>query len=142
MRKLADKHEHIVYLISRTIPMTKVLLQQAWDAGMIRKADLKNGQYYLGRCRNANVARWDTENNCFWHIRHKFGNAFVEGINHPEDARGYDVFTPFETVDPTDEEKVIEEEIAEIVRNAEECKIKYPERVKEQEELAKKYEIK
>ena len=57
---------------------------------MIPKKDLVVGQYYIGRCRNARIARWDGK--VFWYIRVKFGDTFAEKINHPEDDNGYDLF--------------------------------------------------
>ena len=59
---------------------------------MIPKADLQNGMYYYGRCRNAHVARWDGTQ--FWYWRTKLGSTYLEAINHPEDYFGFDVFTP------------------------------------------------
>lgn len=59
---------------------------------MIPKRDLKAGDYYIGRCRNANVARWDGEQ--FHHWRQKFGRLFVETIKHPDDEQAFDVFVP------------------------------------------------
>lgn len=70
---------------------------------MIAKADLKHGAYYEGRCRNATLARWDGVQGVFLHWRSKFGERFIEEIDHPEDARGFDVFTPkAEVAEPDD----------------------------------------
>jgi hypothetical protein len=60
----------------------------------IAKKDLVVGEYYLGDCRNAQIARWD--GNMFYHWRTKFGTKFIEAIKHPEDEQYYDVFYPFE----------------------------------------------
>ena len=59
----------------------------------IHKSELKNGQRYLGSCRNSDVAIWNGER--FEYHRFKFGEAFKEEINHYEDDNGYDVFVPF-----------------------------------------------
>ena len=70
------------------------------------KSVLVDGTYYKGSCRNAEAAVWDAEHNLFWYIRSKFGDHFPEDICHPEDDNGYDLFYPFETTLPTEEEKV------------------------------------
>lgn len=73
--------------------------------GMIRKKDLEGGCWYQGECRNASLAYWMEKEQCFIHIRHKFGDAFVEKINHPEDEEFFDVFKPIKKIEPlTDEE--------------------------------------
>lgn len=54
------------------------------------KAALEKGAYYIGVCRNANVARWDGEK--FWHWRVKWGRRFLEEIRHREDDKTFDVF--------------------------------------------------
>lgn len=59
---------------------------------MIPKAQLVAGEYYIGRCRNASVARWDGEK--FHHWRRKFGSDFIETIKHPEDDDTFDCFVP------------------------------------------------
>jgi hypothetical protein len=57
----------------------------------IAKADLVHGKYYHGRCRNAQIARWNAEDEQFYHWRYKFG-WFVDNIKHPEDEKDFDVF--------------------------------------------------
>lgn len=61
-------------------------------AAKIAKQDLQHGVYYKGRCRNAEVARWNAERQVFVHWRTKFGCKFLETIKHPEDELRYDVF--------------------------------------------------
>jgi hypothetical protein len=73
-------------------------LEQAYKDGMIRKSDLKDGKTYLGDCRNASVATWHADKNCFTYQRTKFGSTFPEDIFHPEDDDGFDIFTPFEEI--------------------------------------------
>ncbi len=65
---------------------------------MIPKHALTVGEYYVGLCRNATVARWDGER--FHHWRRKFGHEFVETIHHPEDDQDFDVFVPVARADP------------------------------------------
>lgn len=62
------------------------------------KSELKHGAYYFGRCRNACVARWNAEEQQFYHWRTKFGSRFVETIKHPDDDRVFDVFVAKEEV--------------------------------------------
>ena len=61
----------------------------------IAKKDLIDGEYYLGSCRNASVARWNSKDELFYHWRTKFGSKFIETIKHPDDEQKYDVFFPF-----------------------------------------------
>lgn len=69
----------------------------------IAKKDLVHGQYYKGRCRNANIARWNAERGVFVHWRTKFGETFLEEIRHPEDEKHYDVFVVEALCDPVQE---------------------------------------
>ena len=59
---------------------------------ILPKADLVDGAYYVGRCRNATIARWSAARGCFFHWRVKFDRIFVEEIKHPIDEEHYDVF--------------------------------------------------
>jgi hypothetical protein len=73
-------------------------LEKAYEEGLIRKSNLKDGKSYKGSCRNATVAVWHAEKNCFTYQRTKWGNTFPEDIKHPEDDDGYDLFLPVEEV--------------------------------------------
>ena len=64
------------------------------DRKYIPKADLQDGAYYNGHCRNASIARWFASENQFVYWRTKFGDRFTETINHPEDDNGFDLFYP------------------------------------------------
>jgi hypothetical protein len=66
---------------------------------MIPKADLVDGAWYVGRCRNAVVAQWCAKGQCFYYIRRKFGERFIEDIRHPDDDRHYDVFIPLRRIE-------------------------------------------
>jgi len=74
--------------------------------GYIKKNELEHGAYYLGRCRNAVVARWNAANNEFIHWRYKFGAKFLEVINHKDDDDGFDTFKPERKLNP---EEVLDE---------------------------------
>jgi len=69
---------------------------------MIAKKDLKDMVCYSGKCRNAYVAEWHEKENCFIHLRTKFGSTFAEKINHPEDDNGFDTFIPLVEIESHD----------------------------------------
>jgi hypothetical protein len=80
-------------------PVTQEALEKAYKLKvLVPKSELKDGHYYWGTCRNAYQAIWNSEKNCFYYWRTKFGTAFVESINHPEDDNGFDLFLPIEEV--------------------------------------------
>ena len=66
----------------------------------IPKAELKHGAYYTGQCRNAVIARWNADEQVFYHWRTKFGTKFLETIPAPEDETRYDVFVAEAEVGP------------------------------------------
>ena len=61
---------------------------------ILPKAALVDGTYYVGRCRNATVARWSTVHDSFFYWRVKFDQVFIEEIKHPVDENHFDVFRP------------------------------------------------
>ena len=69
---------------------------------MIPKKDLTHGAYYVGQCRNAELARWDLTKEAFVYWRTKFGDRFVDVIYHPEDDEHFDVFVPEQRVEIQD----------------------------------------
>ena len=62
-------------------------------AGAIPKADLVNNQFYYGEYRNANVGKWNAEENVFEHWRYKFGFR-LDTCNHFEDDNVFALFVP------------------------------------------------
>ena len=88
-------------------------LAQLEKLGMIPKHKLKDRAYYIGVCRNTNIAQWiekpkqlskdklpnDCADPCFYYMREKFGNIYVDVINHPEDDNGYDLFIPLKEIE-------------------------------------------
>jgi len=90
--------------VERNRYMVEIAKDEAQRAAeCVQKKDLVDGAYYRGQCRNATVARWFAAQNRFTYWRTKFGNVFLEDINHPADDIGYDMFYPFERIDePTD----------------------------------------
>lgn len=71
----------------------------------IKKEDLVHGTYYQGRCRNAEVARWNADKQCFLHWRYKFGHYFIEEIRCPEDEKHFDVFVT-SAVEPNPQKEI------------------------------------
>ena len=91
--------------------VTKRLISTAWKAERIQemnderntppllqfaipKAHLTDGFYYAGKCRNANVARWNADDQQFYHWREKFGRTFVETIEYWDVNGTFDGFIP------------------------------------------------
>jgi len=79
-------------------------IQQAYEKArkIVRRADggiakesLIHGTYYLGCCRNADIARWDAAKDVFVHWRQKSGEVFLEEIHCREDETYFDVFDPW-----------------------------------------------
>jgi hypothetical protein len=66
----------------------------------IPKRDLEDQAYYAGICRNAYVAQWHADKDCFMHLREKFGNVFAERIKYPDDEKTFDYFTPWQKIYP------------------------------------------
>ena len=64
------------------------------EMGMIPKSSLEDDEVYLGKCRNATIAKWVASKNRFIHWRTKWGSSYEEMINHPEDDDGFDLFVP------------------------------------------------
>jgi len=74
---------------------------------IIPKNQLVHGAYYRGSCRNASIARWNREEQRFYHWRFKFGNTFIETIKCPEDDGYYDVFIAEAPIELPEVDKVI-----------------------------------
>jgi hypothetical protein len=65
----------------------------------LKKSELEHGSYYKGECRNATIARWNSEKQMFYHWRTKFNYTFIETIKHYEDEEHYDVFIALEKIE-------------------------------------------
>lgn len=69
----------------------------------IPKSELKNGHYYIGHCRNSNVAMWSEELGQFVYLSPlsgwagtKFG---IDYILHEENKMdGFDYFSPYKEI--------------------------------------------
>ena len=64
--------------------------------GAIPKKDLVIGAYYIGSCRNSNIAYWDGKEFHYWRV--KFGDCIPDSVNHFEDDNGYDLFVPLKRI--------------------------------------------
>ena len=60
----------------------------------IPQARLVDGNYYAGRCRNANIARWNAQDQQFYHWRTKFNRTFIETIDYWVVDGQFDGFIP------------------------------------------------
>lgn len=101
-KKTDDYKAHEVYHRLPNGGITQELLEECYALGLIPKKDLKDGQRYLGTCRNAKEAVWNAEKERFTYLRHKFGSSFYEDIVHPEDDEGFDIFTPIKEIPPSE----------------------------------------
>ncbi len=61
---------------------------------MIEKKDLIKGQYYLGKCRNSQIAMWDGK--VFIYLKQHFDSYVKDSIEHYSDVKDscYDGFIP------------------------------------------------
>jgi len=67
---------------------------------ILPKDRLQHGRYYKGRCRNATVARWNADQQCFFHWREKFQRIYITTIKYPTDEAEpwWDVFDVVEEI--------------------------------------------
>ena len=73
-------HEYALHLIkSRTH-------DEFTGRRILPRDQLMHGKYYKGRCRHTTVARWNAEEECFYHWREKMGFVYVAEINYPTDS--------------------------------------------------------
>lgn len=65
---------------------------------MIDKLNLREDVYYIGTCRNTNIARWHKGKFIF--INYEFGNPYIETINYYGDVKemSIDGFIPMEEI--------------------------------------------
>lgn len=64
------------------------------EAGAIPKKYLVDGKIYYGQNKNARVAQWDEERNCFFYIRKELNEIFEDKCSHFEDNDGFPIFVP------------------------------------------------
>lgn len=79
------------------IDRIRIMYEQEKAATAIKKKDLVVGQWYKGPdFRNGDRGKWNGTQ--FEYKRTKFGNTFIDYIDHFEDDKGYDVFFPMEAL--------------------------------------------
>jgi len=81
-----------------TPPVSVYKLQMALKEGMIPKKELVDGASYAGSCRNASQAVWTASTQRFVYTRYKFGESYEEGLPHPTDDEGSDIFVPVKMI--------------------------------------------
>ena len=96
-RRVADSLHGSGYNVP--YPITDEWLEEAYKSGMTKKEDLVNYAFYIGACRNAQIAMWSESKGCFVHLRVKFGSIFSEEIKYPTDEESrFDVFVPVKQI--------------------------------------------
>ena len=78
---------------------------------MIDKLNLKEGSYYIGTCRNTNIAQWRKGEFIF--IGFNFGSPYIETIKYYGDVKNtsFDGFIPIEEIN-FNVDSIIKEKIA------------------------------
>ncbi len=79
------------YNLKFSVPIHCNELSAAYQKGVLRKGQLKDGSYYWGICRNARVAKWSCTCQAFLY-QHLEGTYNTKEIKHPEDEEGADIF--------------------------------------------------
>jgi uncharacterized protein (DUF433 family) len=85
---IAAVREYAVHLI------TKRTQDEFTGRPILPRKRLRHGAFYKGRCRNATIARWNAQEQCFYYWREKFGRIYIQTIKYPtdEDEPWWDVF--------------------------------------------------
>ena len=52
---------------------------------ILRKEQLRHEAVYKGRCRNGSIARWNSDEQCFYYWREKVGRIYIQTIRFPTD---------------------------------------------------------
>lgn len=73
--------------------------KQSETTKFLSKEELEHGEYYYGHHRNGTTCRWNGEEETFYYWRHKFGDKFLECIQHPADDDGFALFYPWHKID-------------------------------------------
>ena len=84
---------------------------------MIDRTNLKEGAYYIGTCRNTNIAKWYKDKFIFMGLN--FGNPYIETINYYGDVKNtsHDGFIPIEEI-KINVDKIIEEKNLQDYKNS------------------------
>ncbi len=96
LRKYSDlEPEDIPAVLEYATQIIKTRTHDEFSGRPILPRDrLAHGRYYKGRCRNATIARWNSDKQRFYHWREKLGRIYIETIRYPTDEREawWDVF--------------------------------------------------
>lgn len=85
-------------------PLTPFYLEQLHRLGMIPHSELQHGQWYIGDNRNAQIAKWNAQEEHFYLLRYKWGYRW-ETARHPQNDDGFALFTPIRLATPQEIEK-------------------------------------
>lgn len=88
--------------IHTKIPREFDLEKDYYAKGVIRAKNLINGHYYIGKCRNGHIGKWDEENKVMWHKRFKHGVFVKDHVNYIDNDDGFDLFIAIEGIDEKD----------------------------------------
>jgi hypothetical protein len=86
-------------------------IEDYYSKGIIKGGDLEDGKYYIGKCRNSNIGKWNEEKKVMRYMRSKFGSWFVDEINYLDNDDGYDLFVAIQGIEESEvpEEYLIKE---------------------------------
>lgn len=109
-----SEQQQKVYRFIRENKLTPENMEKLVQLGMIPREELEDRAYYIGVCRNTQIAQWiespgwpsktelpnknQKRGPCFYHMREKFNSIYVEQINHPANDNGFDLFIPLRKV--------------------------------------------
>ena len=73
---------------------------------ILKVDELEKGKFYFGECRNSSIAMWSGDR--FYYIRSKFGDEYVEGIEHVDLEKNVytDSFVPVALVEGVPKEDI------------------------------------
>lgn len=92
------KENDIPYQVARDFDIEK----DFYDKGVIRGEDLEHGKYYLGKCRNAYVGKWNDDKKVMEHMRYKFGVFTKDNVNYLDNDDNFDLFVAIKEIDEKD----------------------------------------
>lgn len=88
-------------------PLTQFYVDQLHRLGAIPLKDLRDGQWYYGNYRNADLGRWDAQQGVFHHLRYKWGYRW-DTANHFQHDNGFALFTPLRVANPQEIKEELE----------------------------------
>lgn len=73
-----------------------------YDKGVIRGEDLVDGKYYVGKCRNAHIGKWNGTKKVMEHQRFSWGQFYKDDVNYLDNDNNYDLFVAIKEIDEKD----------------------------------------